>query len=204
MAVTAILSTNLQESDLIEGSLSPELAEYHDNHRHRLRISLTGGQIYGDPRTCRSSSIDMESGELIVGNIQDEDPLAKKLVFGKLERDMPQVEGGRVSLYRKSVLFEIERLFGGKLTTLELSDYLADGEKTIEHAMEEQSQEVREFFEKYKIARAKSVLGLPVIESDFRVRKGYARDLDNAKLYGPELYKLLIENRQEIFDATLG
>jgi len=115
-----------------------------------------------------------------------------------MEEECAQAHPNTVEIHRKSIIFELERLFGKKLCTLDMVDYLEEGEQTLLGEKGTQKVAVSELLHKYKKAREASVLGLPAIEMDFRAGMRWSGHPDMEKIYGKELYAILMESRRQI------
>ena len=128
MAMGAVLSSNLRAEDLHEDAFEDEL--YLGGHgivRRGDRWILMNGLTYPAPPILRGSGIDLETGDIHVGDIQmnNEDPLLDAFL-GKVWRD-GKLEGRQmIAANRLSTGGYIERFFKNPLRELELERFFVD------------------------------------------------------------------------------
>lgn len=196
MARTAVLQTNFREEQL--APIEPEIDQAHQIDRTRKPGWVDFGDGYGcrDPIDSRGTNLDLGTGRLFVGDIQDERPVDEAITGEHLFM--------RDSSIRLSILFELERLFAVPLAQLELLEVYADRElMRSNHAyVERQKVAVAAAAESYQTAFKITRFGKPVIENDYRERSemeartrarwGDRISPQNFRLiYGPRILALL-------------
>lgn len=164
----------------------------------RLDGSVEAGINLGPGGTIdfgRSAGLNVETGELRIGNLQLESPLERKLEFQPL--DWPGVAYGK-ALARNPIIMELERLARASIGNLELIDVENDG-----YAKYRTQRDIDAFAEwqaKYQDAVRQSQHGKPRIEKFYRDNLPgapiwYPRASEMRVLFGNRIHSLLRPGR---------
>lgn len=172
MAMGAVLSSNLRAEDLHEDAFEDEL--YLGGHgivRRGDRWILMNGLTYPAPPILRGSGIDLETGDIHVGDIQmnNEDPLLDAFL-GKVWRD-GKLEGRQmIAANRLSTGGYIERFFKNPLRELELERFFVDNTELPKSDFKASAERLRGWFREYQAAIESSQIGKPILEEDFKMK----------------------------------
>lgn len=199
MVMTAEFETCLTEESLSQDGSDLVKKIHEDRSRglaHEEGWILFKGlrRRYADPNFARHAGLELNTGRLFVGNVQDESPAIQELS----DPVLAEFEDGAIANIRASVFFELERLFD-RPAQLQLLGFYTDG-KSMEFLPQGEQGKVADWVTRYRGRVERSLLQRPVIEDDFttqaslnrsfRERAGCDRHSPRilSMLYGERLY----------------
>ncbi len=198
MVMTAEFETGLSRDDLSEDGRF--LLKAGEDHNHRIAHDKNWLLFQGlrgrahDASFARHSGLNLETGQLFVGNVQDESPAIRELTHPGLA----EVEDGAVTTIRASLILELERLFD-KTPELRLRKLYSDG-NVMEGLPQSEAIGVTDWASSYRNRITASLLQRPTIEDDFTTqarlnrsfRERAGRDQHSPRIlsmvYGERLY----------------
>lgn len=190
------------ESSLREGGLRDD-ADFDSEQSRVHGVARDGDFMLFDglrrkPRLfIRHSGLDLSTGDLFVGDVQF-DKSVTDVVSGFCEgghfSSRTDMEDGRA--LRTPLAFELERYFDQGAGDLKVVEMYADGFRMEGFAVEQQKSALAEWRELYSVALERSLIGKPMMESDFAARNfsGRKRKLtprESHLLYGVKIYEEL-------------
>lgn len=189
MAGEAILQTGLSYSDLYPSALSSVMQGGRnfslDPTVRQLveRVRFSNDRLFFfDPRNAgRASSLDLRSGELALGDVQNEEPPVRIL-----SREHDLGIRGNVST---SIVFELERLFSRPLDRFEPDKMFYDG--NLSRFPSRLADELHTWAADYRVRMESSSIHKPTIQDHYKKDPySVSRDL-RQQLYGIEVLSLL-------------
>lgn len=201
MVFTAEFETGLQKGDLSEdGKLLLKVGEDH-NHRIAhdkgwLLFQGLRGRAH-DAGFLGHSGLNLETGQLFVGNVLRESPAVRELTYPGLA----EVKDGPITTIRASVVLELERLFD-RTPEFRLRNLYSEGTR-MEAVPRHEETGIADWTSSYRSRLTASRLQRPTVEDDFTTqvrlnrsfREKAGRDQHSplilAMIYGERLYEQL-------------
>lgn len=190
MAGEAILQTGLSYSDLYPSALDSVMQDERNFSLNpavrqlieRVRFSNDRLFFFDPCDAGRASSLDLCSGELALGDVQDEKPPVRIL---SKEHNLG-IRGANIST---SIVFELERLFSRPLHRFEPDKMFYDG--NLARFPSWLADELHTWARDYRVRMEGSSIGKPFIQDHYNKNPySVSRDL-RQQLYGIEVLELL-------------
>lgn len=177
MAGEAVLQTSLSREDLY-----PEVLAKPDESSDRISVRHNRLYFFDPHNAGRASSLILDDGDLILGNVQQETSPLQVLTR---ERSLQSIRN-----VTSSILLELERVFARPLGHFHPILMRWDGDAAT--FPPDLAGDLNRWSQEYKRSTDKSRIGKPTIEDHFRKNRHHVSSQVLRQFYGEQIYQLLL------------